>query len=279
VFKACLLGFPLTHSHSPRIFRKFFEISGIEGEYRAFEVATRRLFYLTVSELISTGYKGANITIPFKRDAFLYAERKSAVAVKCGSVNLLYSDADGYIFGENTDYFGFLESLKGAFDLSDIKNACVIGAGGSARTVIAVLHDYGARKIYVSTRSEAGLSLLLEELSSDIKSKVVPVRKGDVVRESFDILINCTPAGMYPNVDELPSNFQLVDNVKEDGLVYDLIYNPEKTALLKLAEQRGLKIKNGWEMLVLQALKTFEILADKKLEQSTILKEFQVIKR
>lgn len=277
LFKACLLGFPLTHSYSPRIFKKFFELSGIEGDYRAIEVATKRMFYISVSELLNSGYKGINVTIPFKKDAYIYAEKKSAVAKKCGSVNLLYLDSQKYIFGENTDYYGFADSLSNSIDLSSIETACVIGTGGSARTVINVLYDIGVRKIFVSSRSEKSFKILIEDLLSDVKSRIVPVENIEKKKISFDILVNCTPAGMYPNIDELPSGFNLIDHVRNGGLVYDLIYNPEKTMLLKLAEERGLRIKNGWEMLILQALKTFEILADKKLEKSEVLKELMSI--
>lgn len=274
MYKLGLIGFPLTHSKSPLLFKIFFEIAGISGEYRLFEIPSRRLFYWTASEVFASGFSGINVTVPYKPDAFYFAEKKSDIALRTQSVNLLYFK-DSLIIGENTDYFGFSESLKTLDSLKITKKAAVIGAGGSARTILAALIDFGFEKIYITARSIKKAHLLASQYANHSSSEMIVIDPDDKINSELDIVINCTPAGMFPDVDQLPQGFQLLNFVRKGGAAYDLIYNPQKTKFLKEAEKRSLRIKNGWEMLVLQALKTFEIITDIKLDIKIVLRELE----
>ena len=245
-----LLGRKLSHSLSPQIHALF-------GSY-PYELFCREPEEL--DEFFSDRtLKAYNVTIPYKVDAYNHCDELSPTAKKIGSVNTVVRKADGTLYGDNTDYFGFdyMSESCGA----DYKNkkVLVLGSGGASLTVCTVAKDCGAREIIVVSRSG-------ENNYENIHNHY-----------DADIIVNTTPVGMFPNNGE-----RLLDLTKFTNLsnVLDLIYNPCKTALLLDAEELGIPCANGLTMLVAQGLRSAEqfpdiTLGDVKIENvcNTLLKK------
>lgn len=270
MYKFGLIGYPLGHTFSPKIFEQIFKEAGVNGVYRIFEIPTRRLFYQTCIELLTNGFHGLNVTIPYKIDAYYLAEEKEIEAVKCQNANFLYLK-DGVPVAANTDYEGLRETIKNELKLHS-GSAAIIGYGGAARTSAAVLDDLGINTIYFVVRDLKKAKYALQDHSGNLKAEVNIVENPASVASQLDILINASPAGMFPDVEKLPHGHELLNNVLPDGMVVDLIYNPPETKLLQLARKNSLKTKNGLYMLIVQAVKSFEKVADIKIEPATILR-------
>ncbi|MDR2533078.1 MAG: shikimate dehydrogenase [Oscillospiraceae bacterium] len=219
-----LIGFPLGHSLSPFIHGEIFKRNGFDCGYSLYEIRHDELE--SKHELLSS-LAGFNVTIPLKELIIPYCERldESAVFGKLGAVNCV-KEKTGY----NTDVFGFQKSVEAlGADLNS--RICLLGYGGAGKMIAHEVEKAGGKLIIVTRENIKKL-------------------KGE-----FDLLINSTPVGMYPNVDVSPIDFTGV-SVK---FVLDLIYNPAKTKFLSLAKQKDSKIMNGVTMLVWQAIKSHEI--------------------
>lgn len=244
-----LIGEKLSHSFSPQIHEAFFQKTGATGKYGLFEVK-RELLTDAVRGLKALGIKGANVTIPYKAEIMKYLDDISEEAKKIGAVNTLIID-EYKISGANTDYYGFGMMLK-KYGISPAgKTAVILGTGGASKAVVCYLLDSKAADIILVSRSGKkkdynevfrGLKVISYEELADIK-------RGD-------ILINCTPVGMYPKVDASPVS---KDAVSKFGVVVDVIYNPLKTLLLQMAEELNIPAINGIYMLAAQAAKSQEM--------------------
>lgn len=239
-----LIGFPLTHSFSKKYFSDKFERESIEGcRYDLFELASINEFPALlerVPELI-----GLNVTIPYKVQVMPFLTEVDPACRAIGAVNCIRI-SKGKLRGYNTDYIGFRESLEGWLGQRKPK-ALVLGTGGASRAVIQALIDLNIEHMQVSrTASEDNGILTYEELHSDKQ-----------LLDYYQLLINTTPVGMYPHVDELPP--MPLDGLSSRHLLYDLIYNPQHTALMRAVESKGGKTKNGMEMLYLQAEAAWKI--------------------
>ena len=248
-----LLGEHLPHSFSPQI-----HLALGNHDYSLFEVAPEKLEPFIKEH----NFKGINVTIPYKKAVMPYLDVISPEAEKIGAVNTI-TVRDGKLYGDNTDYFGFVYMLeKSGISVKD-KKAVVLGAGGASATVQAVLHDFGAKEvIVVDLHTENNYTNLYLHYDSEI-------------------IVNTTPVGMYPN--NLESLVRLDDFKKLVG-VLDVVYNPLKTKLILEAEERNIPCSAGLSMLVAQAKKAHEIFFDTKLDTSicekiekTLLKEMSNI--
>ena len=238
--KGFVLGEKLPHTFSPRIHSMFSDYS-----YGVKEVACGEL----ESFMSSNEFDFLNVTIPYKKDVIKYLTSLSDDAQKIGAVNTVKRMPDGSLFGYNTDYYGFDYTLKkSGIDVADSK-VLVLGSGGASMPVKAVLTDRGARQIITISRSG--------ENNYDNISK----------HYDADVIVNTTPVGMYPNNDE-----KLIElsNFKSCKGVVDIIYNPQKTALLLEAESLGITNVGGLLMLVAQAKKAAEIFTDTIIDDSEI---------
>lgn len=234
-----LLGEKLGHSFSPQIHRA---LCGYD--YGLYQVPPARLD----SFLAETDLDGMNVTIPYKREVIRSCASLSETAERMGSVNTLVRTEKGW-HGDNTDYFGFTWMVESSGVSVAGKKALVFGSGGASHTVRLALADLGAREVVVVSRSGENN---YENLSRHFDA---------------EILVNATPVGMYPG------NGRAVTELEGFGrceAVYDLIYNPHRTALLLDAEKRGIKAVNGLSMLVAQALRTAEIFTGSPLPRERI---------
>jgi shikimate dehydrogenase len=232
-----LIGFPLSHSFSPGFFENKFKALGlIDHEYKAYPIQ----HVLEVEKLISDGLKGFNVTIPYKVDIIDMLDRLDETANKIGAVNCV-KNVNGELIGYNTDTYGFEHSLLSMIGPDFNGKALVFGTGGAAMAVIFVLDQLGIPYTLVSRRQ--GLFSYEEVTDSVIKE--------------HSLLINTTPLGMYPKISECPKI--PYDSLTSNHFLYDLVYNPRLTKFLELGKNKNATIKNGEDMLILQAEKSWEI--------------------
>lgn len=239
-----LVGFPLSHSFSKKYFGEKFGKEGItDARYELFELPDIR----RLEELIGNQPElcGLNVTIPHKQAVIPFLDGLDASAEKVGAVNVIRFH-EGKRIGYNSDYFGFKQSLQNWLpENSDYLNALVLGTGGAARAVTAVLTDLEI-PFYLVSRKPGANSLSYEQLQA----------QPDILQRPR-LIINTTPLGMSPNSEAAPAI--VYDSLTPDHLLYDLVYNPAETRFMQLGREKGARVKNGLEMLQLQAEKAWEI--------------------
>ena len=233
-----LIGYPLSHSFSKKYFTEKFEKEGLSGNhYELFPLENVD----SLPSLIESneGLEGFNVTIPHKVAVIPYLDEMEAAASFIGAVNCIsirYRQGKPFLKGYNTDAYGFEASLIPLLSATHQK-ALIFGDGGAAKAVKYVLGKLGISFLSV-VRKESGQHLQYNQISSDLL-------------QEYTLLINTTPLGMSPNVDTCPDI--PYDALTSKHLAYDLVYNPEETMFLKLAKTAGASVKNGMEMLHLQA--------------------------
>ncbi len=234
-----LIGYPLTHSFSPAFFRKKFQREGIAATYQPFILKDVSQLPGIVNAIINL--RGLNVTLPYKTAVIPYLHAMSDVAEAIGAVNCI-DIRNGQLKGYNTDVTGFAESLKPLLE-SHHHHALVLGKGGSARAVCYVLEKLGIRYQQVSRQvTENVLSY------ADLNAEIIA---------SHLLIINTTPLGMFPDVHSFPAI--PYEGISSRHLLFDLIYNPQETLFLQNGKNRGAAIKNGLEMLQLQAEASWKI--------------------
>lgn len=238
-----LIGYPLSHSFSKKYFGDKFQKENIDNcRYDLFEI--NKIDH--VEEVFQIkNLQGFNVTIPYKHDIMQYMDDFDHSAKKVGAVNVVKIDQDGKRTGYNSDYYGFRTSLENWLPDSGNYKALILGIGGAAKAVIAVLNDLSIPFLKISRNPEKG-DLSYEELNTQSE-----------VLKAHHLIINATPLGMSPNIDSMPQiNYTLLD---EKFYLFDLIYNPSETKFLSEGKKHYARIKNGLEMLELQAEKSWEI--------------------
>lgn len=241
-----LIGFPLGHSFSAKFFAEKFAKEGLDARYDNYEMASVE----GLRELIAADSElcGLNVTIPHKQAVLPLLDELSPEARAIGAVNVirvLRDSADGALgvsdglrlIGCNSDVIGFTDSLRPLLKPHH-QRALVLGTGGASRAVVAGLRSLGIEPIYVSRRPVEG-GLTYAQLTPDVLA-------------AHTVVVNCSPVGMYPKTDEAPAiPYELLT---PRHLLYDLVYNPLDTRFMQLGRERGAVVKNGLEMLHLQAL-------------------------
>ena len=213
---------------------------------------------LAVDGLKGLDFRGANVTIPHKTLIIKYLDAVDADALIIGAVNTIVNDG-GMMTGYNTDVSGFLAALAEAEFMPDDSNAVILGGGGAARAVLWGLCKRKAAYITIGVRNPQKARVLADDFSVYGNIEVMDWQSDEFreVMKTADILINTTPLGMYPNVDEMPPvDLKLLP---EGALVYDIVYNPARTKLLKTAESLGYPTLNGLSMLLLQGKESFRL--------------------
>ncbi|MDD7794936.1 shikimate dehydrogenase [Clostridium sp. 'White wine YQ'] len=251
-----LLGEKLGHSLSPEIHEQIFKNLNINGNYALFQIKKEDLF--KVIEAINVlGISGVNVTIPYKQEIMKYLDFISEEARNIDAVNTIVFK-DGKSYGYNTDYFGFQNMLKREDIILKDKIAVVLGTGGASKSVIQCLRDNKVKKIYMVSRNK-------ESIKGNDNTDIIVVSYEELSNISGDMLINTTPVGMYPNINETPVNKDIISNFE---VIVDIIYNPQETKLLRLGKELGLKTINGMYMLVDQAVKAEEIWQERVIDEN-----------
>lgn len=254
-----LIGENLKHTYSPFIHDRILDKLNIKGQYGVYEVKRTNLKYV-VSGLKALGFSGVNVTIPYKVDIIDYLDLLNEEAAKIGAVNVIKISEDNSAIGYNTDYYGFGMMLRKYNIEIKNKNILILGTGGASRAVVQYLKDNCAGNITIVSRN-------IE--TAKLKYKGYDVIEYQDISEVTDcsIIINTTPVGMYPDVDESAIEMKFLKNFK---YAIDLVYNPTKTLFLKEAEKEGLITLNGLYMLVAQAVKSQEIWNDINIKESIL---------
>jgi shikimate dehydrogenase len=239
-----LIGFPLSHSFSRKFFTEKFSAEGIDAEYINFEIESiSQLPHIIAS---NPDLEGFNVTIPYKEQVISFLNYTDEAAARIKAVNTVKIIRSGHhisLDGYNTDIVGFKDSIKPL--LQDYHHkALVLGTGGASKAVVDALENLTIETIFVSRNPEERGELSYNDLDEDVMA-------------NYRLIINTTPIGTYPNIEGCPAiPFEFVTS---KHLLFDLVYNPEITEFLKQGKERGATIKNGLEMLHLQALAAWDI--------------------
>lgn len=235
-----LIGKSLSHSFSKQFFTEKFEKEGIDANYKNFELNK----ISEINDLLdkNENIKGLNITIPYKEEVIPFLDDLDGVAREIGAVNTI-AVKNGKKIGYNTDVFGFSQSIKPFLENSHEK-AIILGTGGASKAIEYVLKELGIEIIFLSRKPEKENEFSYDEAN-------------EIMLKHRKLIINCTPIGTYPKVDEMPK--LPVEYITKNHFVIDLIYNPQETTLLRMARENGAITLNGLSMLKHQALKSWEI--------------------
>jgi shikimate dehydrogenase len=252
-----LVGYPLTHSRSPEIHALLFEISKKGSEYDLYQ--TENLDNLGI---LTGSLSGFNVTIPYKTEIISHIDEIRGEAELFSSVNTVVKKA-GRLIGYNTDCTGFLSDLE-RLNIPFEGRICLLGAGGAARTVAFSAAQSGL-ELTVAARNREKAETLQHEINRKIGKS--PIFITDTPEGKFDLLVNATPVGMFPNIDACPCSDDLILNCT---YIYDLIYNPIETLLVKKAREAGKIAATGLGMLLLQAAAAQTIWTGVKFEKSDI---------
>jgi len=240
-----LIGYPLVHSSSRGYFNHKFAAEGIDARYENFEIEDVGQLMEILAE--QPTLSGLNVTTPYKEAVIPYLQSLDESAAAVGAVNVIEIQRDkrGEVIalrGHNTDVMGFYHSIESMVERG-VDKALILGSGGAAKAVKHALEMLEVECVIVS-RHKSATTVTYEELTRNMI-------------QAHRIIVNATPVGMYPHVDECPDI--PYRNLTHKHLCYDLLYNPEQTLFMQKAAAAGAQVKNGLEMLLLQAFLSYEI--------------------
>jgi len=244
-----LIGYPLGHSFSISYFNQKFVDEGINAKYENFEISSID----QLQEVLDTNpnLQGLNVTIPYKERVIEYLDSITPEAQAIGAVNVIRVTHEGKsikLKGYNSDVIGFTQSIEPMLDKKWHKKALILGTGGASKAINYGLKSLGLETVYVSRYQRPG-TIQYESITPE------------VIKE-YNVIINCTPVGMYPHTEECPQlPYEAMD---QHTILYDLIYNPDETLFMKRGRKQGADVKNGLEMLLLQAFVSWEFWHEKK---------------
>ncbi|MCU7493445.1 MAG: shikimate dehydrogenase [Bacteroidota bacterium] len=274
-----IIGHPIRHTYSPLMHNISFELKNLNYIYLPFDVPFNTL-KAAINGMVALGIKGFNITLPHKENIIQYLKNVSEEASVIGAVNTVVNDS-GTLSGYNTDVYGITESLMPYKDeLMGADNVTVVGAGGAARSAVyALIRNFRPKNINIINRTDQKAESLKEyfyskmHFSNICSYELVPFDLVDVFKDS-KLIINATSVGMSPNVDDaittIPQSFT------KGQIVFDFVYNPLQTKLLRIAEIEGATVIDGLKMLVYQGAKSFELWTGEEMPVEQILKALKL---
>ena len=233
-----IIGNPLGHSFSKGFFTEKFAREGIDAEYLNFQIP--EIGKLTEVLQENPELRGINVTLPYKTEVIPFLDELSNEAREIGAVNVVQI-RNGHLKGFNSDIIGFTRSIQPLLKPHHHK-ALILGTGGASRAIRVGLTRLGLEWKYVSRTPREGM-ITYEDITAE------------TLRE-YEVIVNCSPVGMFPKVDECPAI--PYEFLTQDNLLYDLVYNPENTLFMKKGALHGAVVKNGLEMLHLQAIASWE---------------------
>ncbi|HJG76400.1 shikimate dehydrogenase family protein [Phocaeicola barnesiae] len=239
-----LIGYPLGHSFSKNYFNEKFHSEGIDAEYVNFEIPH-------ISDLpgIIAGNPnlvGLNVTIPYKEKVISYLDELDKAAAAIGAVNVIRIERNHgktKLIGYNSDVMGFTQSIESLLEPHH-KKALILGTGGASKAIHYGLQQLGLETLFVSRSRSNDNTITYDDLTPEIMKE-------------YKVIVNCTPVGMYPKADEAPRI--PYECLTPEHLLYDLLYNPNTTLFMKKGSDHGAIVKNGLEMLLLQAFGAWDI--------------------
>ena len=267
MYKFGLIGYPLSHSMSKVIQEAAFKSIGEEGTYEIMETEQEDLIS-RLKYLRANGFQGFNVTIPLKVPITLFLSGVDNVANVAGSANTIKIMPDSQMFGYNTDVYGFVEAIPENFRKEiEGSEVAVLGNGGAARAVGVGISILKAKKIDFYARNIINASEMVERLRESFPNIEMNCKQIEGLKDlsQYKMLINTTPIGMRSKAMGIsPVEEDVIKTMNKDSVVYDIVYNPLKTELIKLAKKHGIKTIQGLDMLIYQGAKAFEIWTGKK---------------
>ena len=267
MYKFGLIGYPLSHSMSKVIQEAAFKSLGLDGSYELMETQQEdlvsRLKYLRTNK-----FQGFNVTIPLKVPITLFLSGVDSVANIAGSANTIKIMPDSSLYGYNTDVYGFVEAIP-----EDIREeiqgneAAVLGSGGAARAGGVALSILKAKTIDFYARNTINASEMADALRANFSGVQINCLQIENLKDlsKYKILVNTTPIGMRSKAMGIsPIDEETVKTMNKDGIIYDIVYNPLKTELIRLAKKHNIRTIQGLDMLIYQGAKAFEIWTGKK---------------
>lgn len=243
-----LIGYPLGHSFSISFFNQKFADEGINAKYENFEISS--IDQLQEILDINPNLRGLNVTIPYKEKVIEFLDTITPEAQAIGAVNVIRVTHEGKkikLKGYNSDVIGFTQSIEPMLDKKWHQKALILGTGGASKAINYGLKSLGLETVFVSRYQRPG-TIQYEQITPE------------VIKE-YNVIVNCTPLGMYPHTDECPKlPYEAMDY---HTILYDLIYNPDETLYMKRGREQGAEVKNGLEMLLLQAFASWEFWHEK----------------
>jgi shikimate dehydrogenase len=250
----CVIGNPIKHSKSPLIHNYIFRKLNIDAVYLAFEIKDLKAFFTFVRD---TNVKGISITIPHKVESIKYIDEVEPIIEKIKAINTV-KNKNGKLIGYNTDIVGVIKAFetKGTKSLKG-KTSLILGSGGVARAVIWALVEMGTESIIIAGRTPEKLEELKNEVIPHFKNiETISLSKVSEIIKNTDVIANCTPIGMIPNTEESPIDTNLIN---QNHIVFDTVYTPKETKLIKDSKQVGAKTILGIDMFIFQALEQDKI--------------------
>jgi shikimate dehydrogenase len=250
-----LFGHPVAHSKSPQMHNAAFAHLKLDYAYLAFAVEPTQL-QAAVEGIRAMNLRGVNVTIPHKVAVIPYLDELTPEAELIGAVNTIIHE-NGKLIGTNTDGIGYLSALQEetGFDVRN-RHVLILGAGGAARAVAAQMALQGAQRLVIAARRREQAEALAAHLRAHAKTSGITMDEAAADLASFDIIVNTTPVGMYPHVEEVPVS---TAELQQGQLVSDLIYNPRMTRFLREAAAKGCVVTGGLGMFVHQGAHAFSL--------------------
>lgn len=239
-----LIGYPLGHSFSKNFFNEKFHSENIDAEYVNFEIPSIDDLPKVIAN--NPNLEGLNVTIPYKEKVIPYLDKLDSTAASIGAVNVIKierSKGKVKLTGHNSDIIGFTRSIEPLLEPYH-KKALILGTGGSSKAIRQGLLQLGLETLFVSRGKHDESTITYKEITPQIMN-------------DYKVIVNCTPVGMYPQADKCPQiPYELLT---PQHLLYDLLYNPDTTLFMKKGSDQGAIVKNGLEMLLLQAFASWDI--------------------
>ena len=267
----CVIGHPIEHSMSPIMWNPALQELGIDYVYLSFDVHPKNL-EKAINGIRSLDIRGINVTLPHKETVIKYLDEIDSIASKIGAINTIKND-EGTLKARNTDADGAKKSLIDAGCNISGKNIVFLGAGGVARSLAYIMAEESNSIILTDLIEERAIAVaneIKEKMKVNIEGKI---SNKDTINESLkkaDILINATPIGMYPRVEDTPIT---KDMLNADLFVFDVVYNPLETRLIREAAEIGCQTLGGLDMLVNQGVLAFEWWTNQKPKKSLMKKK------
>lgn len=259
-----LIGDPVEHSFSPPMMNAAFSSMNLDARYLAFQVKAEEVFE-AIAGIRALNVAGVNVTVPHKSSVIPYLDEVTPLAKKIGAVNTI-SNVKGHLTGTNTDFSGFIRSLKTLNFSPKNKTIALLGSGGSARALLAGLADAGALRVIVHNRTAERAEKLVTEFSQYFpQTKLEAVSLQTIHETPLDLLVNTTTVGMFSS--DLPVDLK---ECRKINLLADIIYSPRQTSLLKQAEELGITAVNGIGMLLYQGCDAFTFWTGKQAPEEVM---------
>ncbi|XJZ26298.1 shikimate dehydrogenase [Bacillota bacterium Lsc_1132] len=248
-----VLGDPIAHSMSPSMHNDLFSYYHLDAEYLPFQVKQENL-HDAVKGLKALGAAGFNVTVPHKSAIIPFLDEIDELALKIGAVNTVVNQA-GKLVGYNTDGLGFIKGIEPFLPVLAGKKALIIGAGGAARAIYFSLAQLTSFSIDIANRTVEKAEKLVQDCPFQNASKALSLDQAAGKLADYELIIQTTLIGMHPNLSEQPIS---LDQLREQAIVCDIIYNPLYTLFLQNAKKKGAIVQNGLEMFVYQGALAFE---------------------